>query len=78
MKWIREGINVFGLSKDLKATKTIAPPSIYLENHASCDQSKDMIARQLKDLLGKVGEVQPPWLVMQLVMVKGSATDTLL
>ena len=50
---------------------------MYLENHASFEQSKDKIARQIKDLLGKVGEVQPPWHVMPLVMVKSSTTDTL-
>ena len=63
---------------NLKDHVYIAPPNMYLENHALCEQSKDKIARQLKYLLGKVGEVQLPWLVMSLVMVKGYTTDTVM
>ena len=91
MKWVKEGINVFDFFKHFKgnfrgqAYNSTIPPSVYLKNHASCEQSSDNIARQLEDrlrngsleLLGKVGEVQPPWLVMPLVMVKGSKKDIL-
>ncbi len=55
------------------------PPHVIMSNYESCEPHKFEIAHHLEErlrngsieLIGKVGEVQPPHLVMPLIMVEG-------
>jgi hypothetical protein len=61
------------------------PPPTILQNFANCVEHKEDIARHLEEglgngsleLLGKVGQVKPPHLVMPLLMIQGSRKSCL-
>ena len=62
-----------------------SPPRVQFQNYSGCEQYKFEIARQLEErirngsmeVIGKVGEVEAPHLVLPLVMVEGKKKNRL-
>jgi hypothetical protein len=83
LDWIENGVDATKYFQHFKGQfkgkhyDTKSPPITYFKNHSSCQNFKSEISQQITDrlksgslkLLGKVGEVEPPHLVMPLVMV---------
>ena len=82
-KWLNDGVDVFDFFRPFKGKfngvqydDVIPPPTIF-NNYQNCEPFKEDIARQLEEgirsgsleILGRVGEVEPPHLVMPLLMV---------
>jgi hypothetical protein len=90
-QWIKSGVDVSAFFQHFKgnfqgkALNHDTPPRSTFRNHKSCAQYSTEITAQLEErlrngslnLLGKVGEVEPPKLVMPLVMVPGTRKNRL-
>ena len=82
-KCLRDKVDIFDYFKPFKGNffglhlDSDIPPKCILPNYASCEQYGPIIAEQLHErikngsmeLVGKIGEVDPPHLVMPLVVV---------
>lgn len=91
LSWVEGGVEVADFFQHFKGNfngvhyDSLIPPPVTLYNYSSCEKYGQEIADMLLDRLkngslylwGKVGEVEPPWLVMPLVLVKGSRKDRL-
>jgi hypothetical protein len=83
LDWLRDGVDIYQYFQHFKGSfkgnsyNCATPPPTHFQNHKSCEQWANEIARQLEErirngsleLLGRVGQVEPPTLVMPLVMV---------
>ena len=84
-QWLTEGVNIEDYFTNFKGNfrghsyDSRRPPDTIIPNHKSCQKYATDIARHLEErlrngsleLLGKVGQVAPPTVVMPLVMVEG-------
>lgn len=82
LKWIKNGVNVFDFFQSYKGNfkgkyyNSNVPPKHYAPNSSICKQYSDFIVKELMDkiqcgaikLLGRVGECQPPRVVMPLTV----------
>ena len=90
-QWIRDGVDVSAFFCHFKGNfmgrnfDSSVPPPTVIPNHASCKDYASEIASHLEErlrngsleLMGKVGAVEPPRLVMPLVMVAGKKKNRL-
>ena len=89
--WIEHGVDIFPFFRSFKGNFqgrsyncTVPPPTVF-HNHRSCEIWGDEIARHLEErlrngsleLVGRVGQVRPPTLVMPIVMVPGTKKNRL-
>jgi hypothetical protein len=89
--WIENKVDIFDFFQPFKGTFNAGlydaqiPPSAKFANHGNCAPHKEEIARHLEEglrngslqLLGKVGMVPPPYLIMPLLMVSGTRKSRL-
>ena len=82
LKWIRDGINIFEFFQAFKGNykgkhfDSEIPPRQYFQNANICQQYSEFITNELSDkiasgairLLGRVGECQPPRVIMPLTI----------
>ena len=89
--WIDNGVDINQFFSHFKGNfkgrsyDDLRPPATIIPNHATCKTYASQIAAHLEErlrngsleLLGKVGQVKPPRLVMPLVMVPGKKKNRL-
>lgn len=82
LKWVRRKVSVFEYFRPFNGVfkgqsyHSDRPPSAYLRNNFSCKQFLDFVRKTLLDrlitgaisLLGKVGQVDPPHLILPLTV----------
>ena len=90
-KWIHEEVDIADFFQPFKGSfkgelyDSKLPPARVFQNAPNCAQYKGDIANHLEEglrngsleLVGKVGEVDPPHLVMPLLMVEGKRKNRL-
>ena len=90
-EWLHNGVDVEKNFKPYKGTfkgnyiDTDKPPVKQFQNYDNCIKFKDEIIKHLEEGLrsgalecvGRVGEVQPPHLVMPLLMIEGAKKPTM-